>query len=335
MSGSTVRPGRLISLWLLAALLAPAGWISIPQASAGQGKAPRPPSLLWKSYPLEQRPSAPQQTQTRPQAREAGQPAATQVKAPQSNAPGSTLLRNVLLVGALLAALVAVASIVLVRSPVTVGFGRLRGPRDPDAPRTQPAAPEPRDDLLDALHPAPPLAPEPARVPEHAVVEEPRGSSTAPNWAAAPAPDSPLERLELGAGAQQERPLQLPLALQLGGLADRMQTAPASEHEQRDREVELRQRPITPGQASERQVERCEIRLWRGYVKCQLYVTVSGSKEAIALSRYFRLRAEEAPGAGAQRARAELLGVLEQDGWTVVSEGALWYKLRLERLVAP
>jgi hypothetical protein len=78
-------------------------------------------------------------------------------------------------------------------------------------------------------------------------------------------------------------------------------------------------------------VESCEIRLWRGYVKCQLYATVRGSDQAFALSRQFRLRGEDAPSAKAQRALADLLVELEQGGWTVVLDGPIWYQHWLQR----
>ena len=95
-----------------------------------------------------------------------------------------------------------------------------------------------------------------------------------------------------------------------------------------------RQRPAQPTvQTLERQreLEGCEIRLWRGFVKCQLYATFRGSDEAFAVSRYFRLRSEERPGAGAQRALADLLAELERGGWTVVSDGGIWYQHWLQR----
>lgn len=78
-------------------------------------------------------------------------------------------------------------------------------------------------------------------------------------------------------------------------------------------------------------LESCEIKLWRGFVKYQLYATYPGSEEAIAVSRYFRLRDPEAPGAGAQRALADLVAELEQGGWRVAADSTIWHQQRLPR----
>jgi hypothetical protein len=58
MSVSRVLIHRLIALGLLVVALAFSGSIAIPEANAGQGKKLDPPDLLWKTYPLEQRPNA-------------------------------------------------------------------------------------------------------------------------------------------------------------------------------------------------------------------------------------------------------------------------------------
>jgi hypothetical protein len=78
-------------------------------------------------------------------------------------------------------------------------------------------------------------------------------------------------------------------------------------------------------------VEVCEIRLWRGYIKCQLLAALTGSEDAIAVSPYFRLRDEDSPGDEARLALRDLIATLEQSGWTVVSRGPTWYEDRLER----
>jgi hypothetical protein len=48
-----------------------------------------------------------------------------------------------------------------------------------------------------------------------------------------------------------------------------------------------------------------EIRIWRGYVKAQLYA-VAGSDKRIATSRYFKLARTEVPTADALSALSEL-----------------------------
>jgi hypothetical protein len=77
-------------------------------------------------------------------------------------------------------------------------------------------------------------------------------------------------------------------------------------------------------------VERCEITLWRGYVKSQLVARVQ-TGDVAAVSRHFRPEANEAPTAKAQEALSELLGGLEHSGWRVVETGPAWYERRLER----
>jgi hypothetical protein len=74
-----------------------------------------------------------------------------------------------------------------------------------------------------------------------------------------------------------------------------------------------------------------EIRLWRGYVKCQLYVEVEGAAGAIAESRFFRLRNPMSPDDAARRVLAELLLDLERAGWSVAESGPGWYRRRLHR----
>jgi hypothetical protein len=410
MSGNAVHIGRLIALWLLAAVLASAGWISIPAASAGQAKTPRPPTLLWKSYPLKQRPNATEQAQA----------GLGSLQAASQRSPESKQLQNALLVSLLLATLVTMAAIVLMRSSLPVRVGglrragdgvRTRGPArrprgakpprtarqpppvrevtgqpvaEPHAPPTQPAVPEPGADLLEALHPKPPSPPELEPVPEQAVIEQPHRAPTPKHQGDSPVEqhrtmqpkpaqtrNPPLERREWE--PERERTREPPLELQLRKLVERMQTAPASGREQLEREIDLlhgqiKARPPSPRELERRReqelrkyinevhavpepdrtgearvepppqppqtgasVESCEIKLWRGYVKCQLYATLRGSEEALAVSGYFRLRDQEAPSPSAQHALNDLLADLEQAGWTVVSVGAIWYQQQLQR----
>jgi hypothetical protein len=92
--------------------------------------------------------------------------------------------------------------------------------------------------------------------------------------------------------------------------------------------------PVRQAQAQRREVARdqfCEIKLWRGYVKCQLYVGVEGLPEAFVESPLFRLRDPMVPDDRAQEALADLLGDLEHSGWSVVETGPVWYHRRLQR----
>jgi hypothetical protein len=79
-------------------------------------------------------------------------------------------------------------------------------------------------------------------------------------------------------------------------------------------------------------VERCEIKLWRGYAKYELYAA-NGPEDAWATSPPFRLRTKEAPDAAALQVLADLLADLERSGWKVVASGPAWYERRLERSV--
>jgi hypothetical protein len=74
-----------------------------------------------------------------------------------------------------------------------------------------------------------------------------------------------------------------------------------------------------------------EIRLWRGYVKCQLFVAAEEADEALVESPFFRLRNPMAPDAAAERVLADLLVDLERAGWVVVESGPGWFRRRLRR----
>jgi len=89
--------------------------------------------------------------------------------------------------------------------------------------------------------------------------------------------------------------------------------------------------PVTPQRRELPAQQRCEINLWRGYTRCQLFVAHTGSAEAFAQSPPFRLRKKEAPGDDALRALSSLLAELERSGWSVASTGPAWYDRRLER----
>jgi hypothetical protein len=87
-------------------------------------------------------------------------------------------------------------------------------------------------------------------------------------------------------------------------------------------------------------VSHCEIKLWRGFVKCHLYAAPVGSgdepiADPIAFSPYFRLTEDDRSSSEALEALAALVAALEQDGWTVVSDGPAWYQHSLERTERP
>jgi hypothetical protein len=289
---------RAITLLLFASVLAPGG------ARAADATTIRPPTLLWKTYPLEQRPATIRKTPAAPVApaqRKASPklpPATIRKTPPAAVAPAerkaspklppavvgtaqtglgvrraapaqtveSTRLRNTLVLGLLLASLAAMMSILLMRTFVPVRVGGPRRAR----PRPRPPSPTPS-----------PGAEPPAAAPSGELLDAPRPKlPEAPKFADAPAQ----------ASADRERVL----------------TA-----------------------------EVGEIKLWRGFRKCRLYAALSGSDEPFAASPHFRLRPEQTPGDDAERALSDLLDELERGGWEVIPhDGGLlgnWYQYRLVR----
>jgi hypothetical protein len=321
MSGTAVRVGRLTALWLLAAALAPVGWISLAAAaSTGQETTLRPPTLLWKSYPLEQRPSTTEQAQAGPASLSAPRQRSEATRqAAQPGSPEVQPLQNLLIVSALLATLVAtMAAILLLQSSVPARVGGFRRARDGARlrePARRPSGPMPprRKRRRPQEVTGRPIA-DPHAQPMQPAVPEP----SAPELE--PVPEQAVERREWESEEDQTR--ELPLELQLRVTTRSVPKGTTEEgpppHRHRARQTRA-------------SVESCEIRLWRGYVKCQLYATVRGSDQAFALSRQFRLRDEDAPSAKAQRALADLLVELAQGGWTVVLDGPIWYQHWLQR----
>jgi hypothetical protein len=133
MSRTAVRVGRLTALWLLAGALALAGWVSIAAASTGRERTLRPATMLWKSYPLEQRPSTTEQAWAA-----LGSLLASRQRSPEAApqlAPEVQSLWDTLLMSVLLAALVGIATIVLMESSVPARVGGFRRARDGAQPR--------------------------------------------------------------------------------------------------------------------------------------------------------------------------------------------------------
>jgi hypothetical protein len=135
-----------------------------------------------------------------------------------------------------------------------------------------------------------------------------------------PRPAEPIERMSASPAVQD-----IELERAVPGLHERPPTAAAYVHAVPQPEVWQQAHRAAPS------VERCDIKLWRGYVKCQLYAAVAGSASAWAVSPSFRLRDEDAPNAGALQALSTLLAELEHSGWAVITTGPTWYGHRLER----
>jgi hypothetical protein len=94
-------------------------------------------------------------------------------------------------------------------------------------------------------------------------------------------------------------------------------------------------RPVTRQRrrksAAERGVPRCEIGLWHGYVKYQLYASSEGAGACVALSDFFHLRDEDAPTRNALAELETLVTRLEARGWAVVDDGPRWFDVQFER----
>ena len=82
-------------------------------------------------------------------------------------------------------------------------------------------------------------------------------------------------------------------------------------------------------------VLRCEIKLWRGYLKCQLYAEAAAGESVLGTSPYFRLKDPNTPTEEAEGHLAELIEALEKRGWQLTASGATWYRHRLEKLQQP
>ncbi len=378
----SARARPLIALCVVAAALAAAGTIAIPAAHTAQQQRDKPPTLLWKSYPLEQRP--------RPRA---VKPSVVRTKdASAQTVPRSgRQLENLLLASVLVATLLAIATIVLLRSsvPVRVGSslrGRVRAPsprpvrrpkpretpperkerpplrevtadfvEEPETPPAEVAERQPEPDLVDVLQPKPQTRPRRRKRARKPLVLEERGGVRHAGAAAEARQAEPEQMPEpvvferhvertAGAAAEARQPEPEPeptsepvLELQLRELIEQKHAAPSAARPELEREIEalherIETRPAEAPQpdAGPVSLARCEIRLWRGFIRCQLYATLGGSEVAFALSPYFRLRDDLAPNEQAQQALAALVAELEQGGWTVVSEGRPWYRHTLE-----
>lgn len=95
----------------------------------------------------------------------------------------------------------------------------------------------------------------------------------------------------------------------------------------------LQDAPTDPAQATS--VETCQVVLWGGSRKYQLYAA-SLAQDAgwrpLAVSTFFPLRDEETPTEQASSALEKLIAELEREGWSVSALGARWYDFTFERL---
>ena len=312
---------------LLAPLVAALVLIGAPTAASMTPRSVKQqPTLLWRTYPLKQRPATPHRPSPRTQVASSGQ-------ALESRPGGENQALPKTLAWGLLGAAIAAVALLLVllrpvlsaatggrttvarrtgpdesaRRPVRVRRRRRRRREHPAKPVPDASEPGP-EDLLEALRPKP----TPMRESE---VEKPPQPERRERAESPPVPLGALRQPTTRATA-------LPAPAQL-------EPEPMLHPEDRGAKPEAAgERPQTVT------AESCEIELWRGYVKCQLYAASLDrprAAAAFAFSPFFRLREEDTPTEKAAEALRTLVDRLERDGWTVVSAGARWYQLRLHR----
>jgi hypothetical protein len=306
-----MRRRRLLVLCAAFVLFALAG---------GAGAAPNPveraPSLLWKTYPLDQRTAA--TSPLRPL-----RPPALAVGTASSSGDeivGTPLLALLALLGGVMALTALVAKGLIKEGATTMAARRARAAEpEPEQPAsTQDAKPE----MLVALRSTAVTAEE-----EPDLAESQTKTPVAPRLA-------PLEADAEVKPDQSEQPeVEAPLAE--AELRPPLDVEEATEPEPTSESTNL-WREVPPEEDTEVWVwvEWCRVRIWRGYFRYQLYVAPGRSTDisrAFVLSPYFKLSDVEAPGAKAMTALRDLLDQLEAEGWTVVREGRRWYSFTLER----
>jgi hypothetical protein len=325
-----MRPPRLLALLIATLVLIGAA----PAASMTPRSAKQQPTLLWRTYPLKQRPATPHRPS--PRTRVAGSGQALESRP----GGGNQALPKTLAWGLLGAAIAAVGLLLLLllRPALSIATGRTtvatrtgtgesvrepvrrrrRRPREPPA-KPVPGGSEPdRENLLEALRPKP----RPVRVPEVDKPPQPERREQAES------PPVPLHALRQPEPQQEPDP----------GPTTRATALPAPAQLEPEPKPHPEHRGAKPEAAGERPqtvtAESCEIELWRGYVKCRFYAASLDrphAAAAFALSPFFRLPDEETPTEKAAEALTTLVERLERDGWTVGSAGARWYQLRLNR----
>lgn len=274
------------------------------------------PNLLWKTYPLVQDPFSPRYRLHATAVGGVPHPLPTRIPEGGSGMSSPTLL--LLMLASLVA---AVAGLLLLRSPLAnAGYDlsstrpRRKRPRKPTAdssadmlvalkPSTA-TRPEPEEDLLEAVQP---VAAEVASEGD----EEPEEQDVAATPVARELAVDPTEVATERRTAEQRKLLPAPRQL------DQPVGRPGTGH--RDRKKA----------AAKTRAQSCEIRLWHGYFKYQLYASSDGA--SFALSGFFRLRDADAPTEAALAELESLITRLETKGWAVVDEGPRWYELQFER----
>jgi hypothetical protein len=278
------------------------------------------PSLLWRTYPLVQDPFSPRYRLHATAV--GGVPHPLPARIPEGGRGISSPTLLLLMLASLVA---AVAGLLLLRSPLaSAGYDwsstrprrkRPRKPRDdsshdmlvalkPSTATPTATRPEPEEDLHEALQP---VAAEPASEGD----EEPEEQDQAATPVAREVAVDPTEVATERRTAERRKLLPAPRQL------DQPVGRPGTGHRSRKKA------------ATSKGAQSCEIKLWHGYFKYQLYASSEGA--SFALSDSFRLRDEDAPTEAALAELENLITTLETKGWAVVDEGPRWYDLQFER----
>jgi hypothetical protein len=279
------------------------------------------PTLLWKTYPLVQDPLS---LRYHLQATAVG--AVPPPRPARIPAGGSGISSQTLLLLMLASLVAGAAGLLLLGSTLAhAAYDRSstrpwrRQRKKPEKPRSDSTAdvlvalkpstaarPEPEEDLLEALEP---VAAEPAGEGDEGPEEQDEAvTPVAPERASDPGEGASGPR-----SGERERRMLAPLPRPPDQSVSRPRTGPRHPKEA----------------AAAGRVQSCEIRLWHGYVKYQLYASSEGP--SFALSDFFRLRDEDRPTKKALAELENLITRLEAKGWAVVDEGPRWSDVKFER----
>jgi hypothetical protein len=340
-TGRQLRTVVLFTLLALALVLPGA----LTAATAGAGKKRQPPTLLWRTYPLQQRPTASDVTTINQGI--VNQPAASRSQKPKSGP-------DPVIVTALVLTILCFGAIFLgsYREPVRAGIGSKRRdaarrsprrrPRPPARNRPQPAAAASvgqagqAEDTPDALDPEQLTHDRSLELELTDLVIKMRETAQ-PDPELERALDSAPERLSARPQTDPERLKEKERKFaQESQLLDQ-QLAQGKAEAEAPSPVPVPRTSAEPegdhASAKTVRTEHCEIGLGPGFLEKRLYAfrrTDEGSK-VFAVSPFFRLRDDEKPTEQAKSALATLVEDLERSSWKVVTEGPGWYDRRLEK----
>jgi hypothetical protein len=271
------------------------------QAQGAKSPVTYSPTLLWKTYPLVQDPFSPRY---RIHAVASTAPFHSLPVEAMPSGTGSGMQSRLLVLLVIVSLGPAVLGLFIVRSalayvPSSWATARRSRPTEPERPKPVDA------DMLVALRPEA-AAKQPAEGEDILTALQPSRVEPEPPQGEPNPEITATRRAEIPQAQEGERRAEM--------------TSPA---------------PRTRAERSVgKRVDTCRVMLWHGYLTSQLYAeseTEDGSWRPFAVSGYFRLKDEDVPAANALAALENLIDQLENDGWTVISEGPHWYEVELER----